>query len=173
MSHAAKAPLLCSVCGELPIRRRQGKYCVNCGPKGLNTVLLVCVICKTTFRKRYKRNARKTCGDLCNQKLRSENQLGSRSHRWRGGLTEKNALARKGVEVKQWRAAVFARDQFTCVECGVRGGRLHADHIKPWSLYPALRFDISNGRTLCKPCHLRTDTWGWKAIYRSQHARCS
>lgn len=30
---------------------------------------------------------------------------------------------------------------------------------KPLSLYPDLRFELSNGRTLCKPCH---EKHGWQ-----------
>jgi len=50
----------------------------------------------------------------------------------------------------------------TCKNCGERGGRLNADHIKPFSLFPDLRLKLSNGRTLCVDCHVQTDTYGWK-----------
>ena len=46
--------------------------------------------------------------------------------------------------------------------CGLSGGVIQADHIKPYSLYPELRLEIDNGRTLCKPCHIKTDTYGRK-----------
>lgn len=49
--------------------------------------------------------------------------------------------------------AVFERDDYTCQMCLVRGGILHADHIKSWKDYPDLRFELSNCRTLCRPCH--------------------
>lgn len=67
------------------------------------------------------------------------------------------------IEYVLWREAVFARDNWTCIWCGQRGGRLNADHIKPWNLYPELRYELSNGRTLCVPCHRTTDTYGSKS----------
>lgn len=63
-------------------------------------------------------------------------------------------------EYRDWRTAVFKRDNWTCQDCGQHGGTLNADHIKPQSLYPDLRFTVSNGRTLCRPCHKKTPTWG-------------
>ncbi|MEK7144983.1 MAG: HNH endonuclease [Patescibacteria group bacterium] len=89
----------------------------------------------------------------------SLSRRGDKSSFWRGGKTSKNALIRSSYQYKNWRTAVFARDNFTCVDCGVRGGKLHADHIKPFALFPDLRLDISNGRTLCVPCHKKTPTY--------------
>lgn len=63
-------------------------------------------------------------------------------------------------EGNRWRKAVYERDNYTCQLCGVRGGRLNADHIKPYALYPDLRLRLSNGRTLCVPCHKTTNTYG-------------
>lgn len=54
---------------------------------------------------------------------------------------------------REWREAVFARDDWTCRDCGVRGGRLEAHHIKSWRDHPEHRFDTDNGLTLCKDCH--------------------
>ena len=95
------------------------------------------------------------------QRLRfSLKSRGENSRNWKGGVTEKNKLLRRSFEFKQWRESVFIRDDFTCVFCGVRGGEIHPDHIKPFADYPELRFELSNGRTLCAPCHRKTDTWG-------------
>lgn len=87
---------------------------------------------------------------------------GKDCHFWRGGVCSENERLRKSVEYKLWRTSVFERDNYTCIWCGQHGGRLHPDHIKPWSLYPELRFAIDNGRTLCIKCHMTTDTYGVK-----------
>lgn len=78
---------------------------------------------------------------------------------WKGGITPENKKIRASVEYMQWRISVFERDNYTCVWCGQLGGKLNADHIKPFAHYPELRLDIKNGRTLCVPCHKRTESY--------------
>lgn len=90
---------------------------------------------------------------------------GPNNPRWKGGIYPETLKIRHSVEMKRWRLMVFERDLFTCVLCGRKrksGDRviLHADHIKPFSLYPDLRFSLENGRTLCQKCHVNTDTYG-------------
>lgn len=84
---------------------------------------------------------------------------GENCYRWRGGVTPVNNKIRTSKPYRDWRKSVLRRDNHTCQCCGKRGGHLHADHIMPFSLFPELRFDILNGRTLCKPCHRQTDTY--------------
>lgn len=90
----------------------------------------------------------------------SEGRLGDKNWMWKGGATDKNKKIRMGIDFRLWREAVFARDNYTCQMCGVRGGELHPDHIKQFAYHPELRFDITNGRTLCKKCHRLTPSWG-------------
>jgi hypothetical protein len=87
-------------------------------------------------------------------------EMSGKNHpNWQGGITVKNTIIRHSFEMNQWRTSVFVRDDYTCQTCGQRGGRLEADHIKPFSLHPELRFELSNGRTLCVACHKKTDTY--------------
>lgn len=85
---------------------------------------------------------------------------GEKSPWWKGGLTPINKQIRKSEEYIKWRISVFERDNYTCQECKKRGGEIQADHIKPFSKFPELRFEITNGRTLCRPCHMKTPTFG-------------
>jgi hypothetical protein len=54
---------------------------------------------------------------------------------------------------RRWRARVYARDGHRCRLCGSTDG-LNAHHIRMWARYPALRFVVSNGITLCRVHHL-------------------
>lgn len=88
---------------------------------------------------------------------------GDKHWNWQGGKTSENKKRRNSYETKQWRKAVFERDDYTCQMCGIRGAYLEADHIKPWCTHPDLRYDLDNGRTLCSQCHRKTDTYGLNA----------
>ena len=53
----------------------------------------------------------------------------------------------------KWVNAVVSRDKETCQHCGATQVELHAHHIKSYKDFPALRFDVGNGLTLCFRCH--------------------
>lgn len=87
---------------------------------------------------------------------------GDKNPNWRGGRTLIGQAIRGSKAYKEWRKAVYVRDGYACVWCGVPGNgkNLNADHIKPFWSHPDLRLDIDNGRTLCVDCHKKTGTWG-------------
>jgi hypothetical protein len=101
------------------------------------------------------------------RKKMSESHRGDKAYQWKGGITEENHRLRSSLEYRLWRESVFERDDYTCLNCNIRGGRLNADHIKPWSLYPELRFAIDNGRTLCEDCHSEI---GW-SLFKEKNPR--
>lgn len=92
-------------------------------------------------------------------------RYGVDNNKWKGGITRVNEKIRRSRKYREWRTAVFTRDNYTCVWCGFKG-YVHADHIKPFAYFPELRFEITNGRTLCVPCHKKTDTYKGKGYKR-------
>lgn len=91
----------------------------------------------------------------------SDNRRGEKNWQWKGGHSKSFKTAWSTSTYKNWRKAVFERDNYTCQMCGVRGGVLNADHIKCFAHHETLRYDINNGRTLCEPCHKTTPNFGY------------
>lgn len=58
-------------------------------------------------------------------------------------------------QYKKWRLDVYKRDKFCCQWPGCKASKkgLNAHHIKTWANFPGLRFEVSNGITLCKLHH--------------------
>lgn len=81
---------------------------------------------------------------------------GDKHWNWKGGITPKNQQLRDCDEYRKWRMAVYVRDHFTCQACGQVGYKLEAHHIQPFAKFPALRYEITNGVTLCVECHKLT-----------------
>lgn len=86
----------------------------------------------------------------------SVSHLGELAPNWQGGITPLNTARRHSVEHKIWCDLIFKRDDFTCMVCLKRGGRLEPHHIRPWRSYKELQFEVRNGITLCIPCHRKT-----------------
>src|SRR5579862_7129477 len=95
---------------------------------------------------------------------------------WRGGRTLLRNRILRFLEYSAWRKAVYERDNYTCQDCGVRGGDLNAHHKKPAADIIKENnlittddakqckelWDVNNGLTLCHVCHCKTErklTW--------------
>lgn len=78
---------------------------------------------------------------------------GEKHWNWKGGIGKERHRLMGQIEYKKWRSSVFQRDAWTCQMCQAKGGYLEAHHIKSWSKFPDLRYEVSNGKTLCLPCH--------------------
>lgn len=89
------------------------------------------------------------------KKKLSKSHLGDKNPQWKGGITPTTKRIRQSAIYREWRTAVFKRDGYTCQNCKVTGVYLEAEHIKPFALFEELRLEVSNGLTLCKPCHLK------------------
>ena len=115
-----------------------------------------------TLKRKYKTGELKIIINENQRRKMSKSHKGKKSHLWKGGITKEKELLRKGVEWKIWREKVFKRDNYTCRKCKKRGKYLEPHHIKSWSKYPELRFEINNGLTLCHNCHKLTINYGNK-----------
>lgn len=95
----------------------------------------------------------------------SERMRGDGNHFWKGGINGENDNLRHRREYKNWRTAIYERDDYTCQCCGKRGGKLNAHHINQFSDYPEIRYDVNNGITLCVECHDSTENGSFHNIY--------
>lgn len=96
---------------------------------------------------------------------------GKLSANWKGGATKFNKIVRMMKENIDWKIEVFKRDEFTCQECAEKG-YVEAHHIdrltdilkrnniqtQDEALNCKELWNVDNGITLCKPCHLKTRT---------------
>ena len=169
---------ICPICGKIfyGVKERNGKlggkirlqkYCSKeCWSKRNPPETKKCVYCGKEF-KTYERKSKIYCSKKCYDLDKKRRMSGEKSHLWRGGKTQENKLLRQRAEYREWRKKVFERDNYTCQMCGARSQKgkrieLNVDHIKPFALYPELRFEVNNGRTLCKECHKKTPTYAGK-----------
>lgn len=53
----------------------------------------------------------------------------------------------------EWSKKVRERDGYKCQCCGTRSAIMHAHHIENYADNPDLRYELSNGITLCEACH--------------------
>jgi 5-methylcytosine-specific restriction endonuclease McrA len=56
---------------------------------------------------------------------------------------------------RNWRKQVLKRDKYKCQMpgCKRKGKRMQTHHIRKWSAASSLRYEVSNGITLCWDCH--------------------
>lgn len=112
------------------------------------------------------------CPD-CSLEETSERMKGSGSPFWKGGINGENDTLRHRREYKNWRTSVYERDDYTCQCCGTRGGKLNAHHINQFADYPDLRYEISNGITLCVNCHDSTENGSFHNTYGTHNTTSS
>lgn len=101
---------------------------------------------------------------------------GKNSPRWKGGTSELSKRIKNSFKYKKWRETIFQRDNWTCQQCGKRGGIiLHPHHKRSFAsaleennikiLEDALNcealWNVNDGITLCRNCHKETKTYGW------------
>lgn len=134
---------------------RVGKFPWNKGKKG---VQIISDKTKAKLRELSKGNQNAKGYKHTDEwkKKAGERQRGKRHYNWKGGKSRDKHTT---FQYRQWRSDVFQRDNWVCQTCGERGIYLEAHHIKSWSQYPKLRYELNNGVALCKECHKLTDNY--------------
>jgi 5-methylcytosine-specific restriction endonuclease McrA len=114
------------------------KICQHCGSE----FSLLSNRTVTTFRRQ------KFCSKECADKggLR---YFGEANGNWNGNPRRRHRESKHAA----WARAVISRDNAACQACGAKGVELHAHHIRSYKNAPELRWDVSNGTTLCYACH--------------------
>lgn len=70
----------------------------------------------------------------------------------------RKSVGRKGWKAKNWANSVKERDNWKCKHCGIEEKeQLQAHHLIPWHDSVELRFELSNGITLCRSCHRKEE----------------
>lgn len=139
----------CAYCQKL-IYKRPGNvryanvYCsMSCRLKAKQryAVKTTCPTCEKVFTQPEKDSI--YCSYRCSK-------LGPLNPNWNPARTNR----RLGL-AREWRRAVFNRDNYTCQICGERGGQLHPHHKDAFQWAIDRRNDVTNGVTLCINCHIK------------------
>jgi len=177
----ANLDYVCS-CGEISkitfYNFKQGGRCKKCGGTGKLTFKYVqqyfdhhnCKLLEKEYINAHvKMKYKCCCGDISQINFNHFKQgkrckkcgigkiSGENNWNYNPNLTdeerEKNRTRLHGVSSINWRKKVYVKDDYTCYICGARGGKLNAHHIESYSTNKKLRFNISNGASLCVKCH--------------------
>lgn len=111
---------------------KHNKSCENCGKR----------LTKRPGRRRF-------CSRACSDPF----MTGPNNPVWKGGISKNNPRYELIHELTAWSKTVLKKDGYECQICNTLNGPFHAHHIKSFSKYPNLRLRLSNGLTLCIPCH--------------------
>ena len=85
-----------------------------------------------------------------------DKRAGENHWNWHGGISGWQKLLRGSIEYKEWRLSVYKRDKYHCQICHkhCNSKTIVAHHIKSFKDNPKNRYDIENGITLCRKCHI-------------------
>lgn len=101
----------------------------------------VCLTCQKQLTSRRRKQM--FCCYRCSK-------LGNLNPNWKDNSTGR---PRGWAALRIWREEVFLRDNYTCRICGSYGNYLEPHHLDGFHWCGERRFDITNGVTLCVPCH--------------------
>jgi len=83
-------------------------------------------------------------------------RTGKANPNWNGGHSPERQSKYARSAWKELAKDVLKRDDYKCQDCGAKHtgkSKLVVHHIKAWSRFPELRFELTNLQTLCAKCH--------------------
>lgn len=152
---------ICPICSKsfVSLKCYSRKFCSmlcrnRSRPDRGGKIELICQLCGKKFiplRRGFFGKNQKYCSKYC----ANLDKCGKNHWNWKGGKTGINYLMRNRKEYRNWRNAVYRKDNWTCQNCGEHcdSKNIVAHHIKDWDNFPELRYDVKNGIVLCRVCH--------------------
>lgn len=129
--------------------------------------IVICKICKNNFET-IPCSKQKYCSRNCYSKdssnilsgkpksiehIKKVNEAVKKYWDKKGRKKNKRSYHNTNKKYIKWRITIFIRDNYRCQICKSKEKILQAHHIRLWAKYPKLRYKISNGITVCVPCH--------------------
>lgn len=143
-------------------KKGKGKTCSwKCAKKSISKTLTG----RTQSEETKEKRAKKLRGRIYPDEV-YDGRRGKNNYRWKGGDKRIYRRLRNTKKYRMWRKAVFKRDDYTCKSCGSKSGYDGTVYLEPHHIiwvrelikYNLIKhvFNIDNGITLCRPCHLQT-----------------
>lgn len=144
---------ICKECGKLftPKTKNRSKRVIE-GRKFCSSGCSA----KSVLRE-FKKNNPEKAKETYIKNLPKENS-GENNGNWKGGKTKeyKNYRIQNNAEYNKWRKKCLERDRHKCKLCNSLE-KLQVHHIIPISLLRKAAWEVWNGVTLCRKCHVEND----------------
>lgn len=167
----------CSICNNtLKNKKSLSNHLRFGGCKARKKADLKCKYCHLSIPVGNPSSKLVFCNIKCYGKWKSIHHVGANAPDYKHGKCKNYLLIRANKIYRDWGLAVFRRDAFTCQICGSsKSGTLEAHHLYSFSKLCTENniitvedakncsnlWDISNGQTLCRECHKKTDSYGY------------
>ena len=103
------------------------------------------------LRKAYRLNLSPEQRQKRRDRSKLSTRRGEESNFWKGGVTAERTAV--GAWTRTIAPQIHEKFDYTCQQCMVQGGRLHAHHLLPVYACPEQAYDPENLITLCEDCH--------------------
>lgn len=173
----------CKCCKKLFNNKKSLSNHIRYGCSSIKKISnILCKYCNKFMIKRKPSEQGLFCDKICYGKWKSINFTGKNAPNFKHGNCKNYLLIRANKVYRTWVLHVFKKDNFTCQNCGDNEcGNLEAHHIYPfaklcyennvYTVEDAKKceklWDLTNGVTLCKICHKKTENYGYNKFTKT------